>query len=878
MKPNFLLVLLALVFTATTLTAISLAEEESAPEGVSVSVESALRIGPFAAQLPAFHDKSEHGFSHDDLANQGPVSAVGLTPRAGDRIQSALAERLAWKITQASKNNFVLGKPSSEPMFEYLAFYAETDRWQSVTLELTSVHPVQAFLDGQSVSLKKQEADDDQAPQHTGTLKLETGKHVVMIQTLSDPDTEDRWQVAAKLTLAAEIPAESLILDTAPDRAVTIDDILDAPRINSAAISPDGKMLAVRLSEYGPSGSRDSWLEIRGTRDGRLQKTWRGDLSIGRVQWAPKGFQLSYTTSDDGKTTLWLHDIQTGETRHLLRDIEHMGGYQWAPDGSFVIYSINVDAEPDSRDVRRVAHPADRWPWSRDRSYLMQVSVPDGITRRLTAGPLSPNSWSISPDSKQMLFFLSEPDFANRPYSTSELWQMDLTTLATELLLTDPWIGGATYGPNPGILALQGSPSAFDGLGSTLPDGVQPNDYGGQLYLFDLKTKTPRAVSRHLRPDISGIDWSLHDGKIYARCTDTQYANVYSYDTRKETWTKIDTGVEYTERYDLARTASIGLAYGTSATTPNRLYAIDLATNRSCLLLDPDAEAYRNIQLGTVEDWACKLPNGEILDGRVYFPLHFDRSQKYPLIVYYYGGTSPVTRDYGGRYPKNVWAGQDFIIYVPNPSGATGYGQEFAARHVNDWGKLTGTEVIEGTKAFLTAHPYADPDKVGCIGASYGGFLTEYVVTRTDIFAAAISHAGISSISSYWGEGYWGYLYGARALANAFPWQDRELYVEQSPLFSADKINTPLLLLHGDADTNVPVGESDQLFIALKLLGREVEYVQIQNQNHHILNHDQRIVWNDTILAWFAKWLKDRPAWWEELYPDSVEKETDDTE
>ncbi len=240
------------------------------------------------------------------------------------------------------------------------------------------------------------------------------------------------------------------------------------------------------------------------------------------------------------------------------------------------------------------------------------------------------------------------------------------------------------------------------------------------------------------------------------------------------------------------------------------------------------------------------------------------------MIVYYYGGTSPVTVDFGGRYPKNVWTGQGYIVYVPEPSGATGYGQEFAARHVNDWGRITAMEVIEGTKAFLAEHASADPEHVGCIGASYGGFLTEYVITQTDLFAAAVSHAGISSISSYWGEGLWGYAYGARALADAFPWDRRDVYVEQSALFHADKITTPLLLVHGDSDTNVPVGESDQLFTALKLLGREVEYVQIQGQDHHILDHDQRIVWNDTILAFFAKWLKGRDGWWQAMYPDAL--------
>jgi len=328
----------------------------------------------------------------------------------------------------------------------------------------------------------------------------------------------------------------------------------------------------------------------------------------------------------------------------------------------------------------------------------------------------------------------------------------------------------------------------------------------------------------------------------------------------------VETGLGANDELALPRTGTTAVVRGTDATTPNRVRTVDLKSGKSALLLDPGAEAWRDVVFGKSEPWVATLPDGSQLDGRIWYPVGFDPARTYPVIVYYYGGTSPIDVSFGGRYPKNVWAGEGYAVYVPNPSGATGYGQEYAARHVNDWGKRTAMEVIEGTKAFLAAHPWADPEAVGCMGASYGGFLTEYVITQTDIFAAAVSHAGISSISSYWGEGLWGYAYGARALANAFPWSDRDLYVEQSALFNADRIHTPLLLVHGDSDTNVPVGESDQLFTALKMLGREVEYVQMQGQDHWVQDHDQRITWNDTIMAFFARYLKGRAAWWDAMY------------
>ena len=145
--------------------------------------------------------------------------------------------------------------------------------------------------------------------------------------------------------------------------------------------------------------------------------------------------------------------------------------------------------------------------------------------------------------------------------------------------------------------------------------------------------------------------------------------------------------------------------------------------------------------------------------------------------------------------------------------------------------------------------------------------MTMRLLTLTDQYAAAVSHAGISQLASYWGEGYWGYSYSALATADSFPWNRKDIYVEQSPLYHADKVKTPLLLTHGAADTNVPVGESDAFFVALKLLGAPVEYLQVEGQDHWIMEHDKRRRWSESIMAWYALWLKDEPEWWNALYP-----------
>ena len=293
---------------------------------------------------------------------------------------------------------------------------------------------------------------------------------------------------------------------------------------------------------------------------------------------------------------------------------------------------------------------------------------------------------------------------------------------------------------------------------------------------------------------------------------------------------------------------------------------MNLRNGKSRLIDDPMQASLKDIEFGKMESWRFTASDGTEIDGYACLPPGFDPAKKYPLIVYYYGGTSPSSAVMHHPYAPQVFASRDYVVYVVNPSGTTGYGQEFSARHVNGWGKRTAEDIIEGVKKFCDTHPFVDRKKVGCLGASYGGFMTQYLQTLTDIFAAAVSHAGISNVTSYWGEGYWGYSYNVIAAAKSYPWSNPELYTRQGSLFNADKIHTPLLLLHGTEDTNVPIGESIQIFNALRVLGRDVEFITVDGQNHVITDFDKKLIWQDTIMAWFAKYLQDDPRWWNELY------------
>ena len=496
------------------------------------------------------------------------------------------------------------------------------------------------------------------------------------------------------------------------------------------------------------------------------------------------------------------------------------------------------------------------------------------MVQPLTHGHHNINLGGISNDGKLLLYGTERSRLTERPTTVGSLYLLNLETMETKCVYeNDGFASRAILSPDGSMIAIYGSPEAFGGIGKNVPEGRTPSMTDNQLFLIDvnradLSTSNLRCVTKYFNPSVSRAMWNQSDGMLYLTAEDRDSVNLFQLNPKTEKIKEIACSEEVINSFDCASTTGLIAYYGVSASNSNRLHLLNTKNMRSTLFHDLSSENLKDATLGECHAWTFTNSRGEEISGRYYLPADFDPSRQYPMIVNYYGGCSPTSRNFESRYPHHAYASLGYVVLVINPSGATGFGQEFSSRHVNTAGEGVAQDIIDGTKQFCKEHSFVNAKKIGCIGASYGGFMTQYLQTVTDIFAAAISHAGISDHTSYWGEGYWGYSYSEVSMANSYPWTDKHLYVDQSPLYNADKIHTPILFLHGDADTNVPVGESIQMFTALKLLGRETAMVLVKGQNHHILDFQKRIKWQNTIFAWFAKYLQDDPTWWNAIYSE----------
>lgn len=796
-----------------------------------------------------------HSFALADTtaqtATEPLLKASALAPSSLADYPLIKADSKGWFATNETK-------PKTRTLQIYSGQLSNTS-FAKGTLRLYATRPVALYLDGVLVDKALKGAATDTTALITAPISLIPGSHQLELRCLSNPS--DSARQAFRLTLEPANETTAIHTDTQQGKLLSLAYMMSGRSLYSVRLSPSGKYALVVY--YSQRERKTEYFGRLMYADGRLI---RESKELVYAQWMPQDDQLHLVRTEGSKRLLVVQSPEGANEKILLRDLPQ-GSYRLSPNAKTLYIALEVKGDAKDEKVIRMRDPNDRMPSWRDATQWMAIDLATGIQSPLTSGKENISLLDIAPSGKLLLARYST-DWTRQPYDFSDLYQFDPSTGKVDTLarnLVD--LHDASYIPNhPDLLLVHSSPNAFDGIGKELPKDQMGNGFEGELFIYSLSTQKIQTPTLHFDPSVASGHFDK-EGNYYFIAENGSRRHIYRLDINKASVQALPVAEDNVGSLSVAYNTGDYWYLGQSATRADALYAIHKGKARKIWDLDPEKMA--GYERPVAKDFVYTTPEGTQIEGWYYLPPHLDSSKKYPMLVYYYGGTSPTSRRMEGTYSLAMYAAQGFVVYTLNPSGCTGYGQEFAARHLNAWGEPTATEIIAATKAFCAQHPFVDAKKIGCFGASYGGFMTQYLQTKGDTFAAAVSHAGISSISNYWGSGYWGVGYNAIAAEGSYPWSRKDIYVERSPLFNADKIHTPLLLLHGDSDTNVPTSESVNLYNALKVLGREVELIEFTGQDHFILEPERREKWTASIQAWFARFLKDDASWWQHLYGEN---------
>jgi dipeptidyl aminopeptidase/acylaminoacyl peptidase len=832
---------LALVAFASPVTAMA-EEADAAP---AVAAASVLRLGP----LPPSPVGELDGRVHASADVVPEIDPRGWLPGAGDDVPLP-GHDAEWRRVSTSGGAITL----DEPGVWWLAARLVSGRWAEVTVDAGDDATV--WVDGVAAT------DDVALPAGACFVfaRVEADSAGAVVSLTASGDTDLAWDLEPRLDVSRF------------DRARGFSSL------GSLAVAPRGALVAYHHSRRNPTGEgrRGQTVVIDGR--GEPVAADLGGPGARPLAFAPDGERLLLRRHGDDGADLLLWTAPRGPVTTIVTDEPGLGLARFDPAGERLLLATTrgLDAaDPDPAQRRWDALRERVSDWS-PRPHLQVVDIATGARRVLTA----PGDWTLDdaawlPDGRGVVYARTLPQ-TGRPWFHTEIRVVDLAT--GEDRLAADFTGGWEVRPQALTPHPDGRRVAFIGPPDQVGGGrAEHNVYHKQVWLLDLQTGEFTRRTNGMRYAFEagrGLPAWRDGGKRLLLPAGAGSRDVLvSLKADGDDWTaeEVPTADGTGGGWALDPRAEAVAYVVADPQTPGRLMLQALG-GRTRELAAPDRDLASRLDLASAEDASFTGPGDQPIEAWWYRPVgaradDLPARAAAPLIVYYYGGSSPTTAGFNTTH--QFWAANGYAVLVINPRGASGYGDAFADHHAGDWGPVAAGDILAGADALLAAHPELDPARVGCYGGSYGGFMTMYLVGHSDRFAAAVAMYGIADLATYWGQGAWGWTYGDMAVGGRMPWEHPEYFTERSPLFAAGDVQTPLLLLHGDADANVTPGESAEMFTALQVQGKPVEMVTFAGEDHGIAGTWESYRSHRTMmLEWFDRWLKDQPAAWEHRWAD----------
>lgn len=664
------------------------------------------------------------------------------------------------------------------------------------------------------------------------------------------------------------ITSLSLVAAAQTRRPMTFDDLISMKRVANAQISPDGSRIAYVvnvISKEANKGQRS--IQAVPTAGGAPQPLVTSNGNDDTPRWSPDGTRLAFLSTREGSPQIYVASADGSNARKVTSVPGGVSDFIWSPDGK--LFAFVTDIYPECKDLRCTAEKsqaaeqskvkaviADRLlfrHWNEfkrgKRSHLFVVSSEGGEPRDLTPGdydvpPFSlgdPTAFAFSPDSKEICFARNTDKV--EAISTNN----DLFTVSVE--------GGEPKritGSNPGSdTTPRYSPDGkFIAYRSQQRNGYESDRF--RLMLYDCAAGSSRELSTGFDRWVEDLAW-LPDGRGLIltgqdRGRDALWLAPMNGDKFKRL-TNDDSNGGVT----ISRDGKVMAFTRQSLTLPAEVFKAGTDGSNVTQLTRANAELLAQLDLSEPEDFEYTGALKTKVHGFIVKPPQFDRSKKYPMILLIHGGPQGAWLDaWSYRWNPEMFAARGYVTVMINPHGSTGYGQAFTEQISGDWGGAVYEDLMKGVD-HVTAQGYVDSNRMGAAGGSYGGYMINWMLGHTDRFKAFVSHAGIfNATSMYATEELWFQEWEFKGT----PWDNPQLYQKWSPHLYAKNFKTPTLVVHGELDYRVPVGEGLQLFQTLQRRGVPSKLLYFPDEGHWVLKPQNSELWYKTVLDWFDQWLK----------------------
>jgi dipeptidyl aminopeptidase/acylaminoacyl peptidase len=646
-------------------------------------------------------------------------------------------------------------------------------------------------------------------------------------------------------------------------RGVTPEDYLSFKFVGDPHISPDGKVVAYVLTTIDQKKNRREssiWV-VPADGSAAPRRLSAEGFSSSSPRWSPDGKTLAILSArssdlpagETPKSQIYLLSIAGGGEAIALTKVKNgVQSYQWSPEGSrIVVVSTSgpmdgvatADRKSDVRHYTHIQYKFNDSGWFDDkRRHLWVVSVPGGEAKQITEG----QDWNDtdpqwSPDGTRIAFV---SDRTGKAYDDSHN--------------TDVWVIPATGGALTKI-----SDHAFEDENPRWsPDGKQILFTGqtavhqfAKLYIADSAGGAASQLAVKDFDNIAGeLRWPATGSVLFAAGVKGE-TQIFRADLAARTFAAVTSGPRGIHAFDVNESAGKMAYLANDFQHLDDLYISNLDGSGERQLTHVNSELWAQLEIQPVERLAYKSTDGWPIDGFFVKPLGWQAGKKYPMVLVIHGGPEGMF-GVDWYHEFQVYAAKGWAVFFCNPRGSTGYGEKFERGEINNWGGMDYQDIMAGVDAALRQYPWVDANDLGVTGGSYGGYMTNWIVSHTNRFKAAVTLRSVSNFIS--DEGTRDGSYGHEDYFKGILFDDFDQYWDASPLKYARNVRTPTLILHSDNDFRVPIEQGEQWFRALQHYGVPSELVLFPRENHNLTRTGEpkhlveSLSWQ---LYWFERYL-----------------------